>query len=184
MTGTDVVALARAYALAARAHAGQTRRGDAGIPYVNHCCEVAELVAEAGAPVAVVVAAVLHDVIEDSETTVDEIETRFGPEVAGMVASMTDPPETDALPRSEKKARQAEHMATAPREVRTIKIADQTSNVRDIVREPAAWDAADAADYIAGAERVVAACRGAAPMLERSFDAAVAEAMTKIGDGR
>jgi guanosine-3',5'-bis(diphosphate) 3'-pyrophosphohydrolase len=184
MTDADALLMARAYALASRAHADQTRKGEAGIPYINHCCEVAELVAEAGAPVAVVVAAVLHDVVEDSETTVAEIGMRFGAEVAAMVGGMTDPPERDALPRGEKKARQAEHMATAPDEVRTIKIADQTSNVRDIVREPGAWEAADAADYVAGAERVVAACRGAAPELERVFDAAVAEAMMKIGGPR
>lgn len=176
--------LARAYALAACAHADQTRKGNAGIPYINHCCEVAEMVAESGAPAETVIAAVLHDVIEDSETTEAEVRAAFGNVVADRVAAMTDPPEWSSLPRREKKARQAEHMRHAEREVRRIKLADQTSNLRDIAREPEAWDPDDAAGYIEGAELVVAACRGADPLLETAFDAAAAEAMAKIGDAQ
>lgn len=177
----DTLRLARAYAFAARAHADQTRKGAAGIPYVSHVCEVAELMAEAGAPTDTVLAAVLHDTVEDSEVTVAEISDAFGAAVAARVDGMSDPPEWQALTRAERKARQAAHMATAEVEVRRIKIADQTSNLRDIIREPAAWDTDDATDYVAGAERVVDACRGVDPMLEAAFDAAVAEAMLKIG---
>lgn len=182
MTPGDLTRLTRGYMFAARAHADQTRKGNAGIPYINHCCEVAELVAEAGSGVETVIAAILHDVVEDSEATTAEIEALFGREVAALVAEMTDPPEYDTLPRAEKKARQAAHMAEAAVEARRIKIADQTSNLRDIAREPRAWDAEDAADYIGGTERVVAACRGASPVLEAAFDATAAEAMAKIGE--
>ena len=180
----DHRALVRAYALAARAHADQTRKGEMGIPYINHCCEVAELVSEFGAPLETVIAAVLHDVIEDSETTEEEIAAAFGRTVAARVAGMSDPPEWEGLPRPEKKARQAEHMMDAEPEVRRIKIADQTSNLRDIAREPEAWDAADAQEYVEGAERVVAACRGVDEELEAAFDAALAEAMAKVGGMR
>ncbi len=176
-----VAILVRAYALAARAHANQTRKGDEGIPYINHCCEVAELVAWSGAPLETLVAAVLHDVVEDSDTTTMEIEAAFGTRVASLVAGMTDAPEWESLPRRERKRHQAAHMRHADREVRRIKIADQTSNVRDIAREPEAWDGGDAAGYIEGAEMVVEACRGADPILEAVFDTAVTEAMAKIG---
>ena len=176
--------LVRAYALAARAHVDQTRKGEMRIPYINHCCEVAELVSEAGAPLETVIAAVLHDVIEDSDTTEDELRYAFGDTVAGRVAALTNAPEWDALPRAETKAKQAEHMRNADPEVRRIKIADQTSNLRDIAREPKAWDLADAADYIDGAERVVASCRGVDQVLEAAFDTAAAEAMAKIGGTR
>lgn len=175
------VTMARAYAFAARAHADQVRKGERGIPYVNHCAEVALLVADAGAPVETVVAAVLHDVIEDSESTEAEIRDAFGAVVAARVAGMTNAPEWEGLPRPQMKARQAEHMKTAEAEVKRIKIADQTSNLRDIAREPGAWDAADAAQYVEGAELVVAACRGVDAKLEAAFDAAAAEAMAKIG---
>jgi (p)ppGpp synthase/HD superfamily hydrolase len=175
------VTLARAYALAARAHADQVRKGERGIPYINHCAEVALLVAEAGAPPETVVAAVLHDVIEDSETTEAEIRAAFGEAVAARVAGMTNAPEWGDLPRPEMKARQAKHMKSAEPEVKRIKIADQTSNLRDIVREPGAWDAASATEYVEGAERVVAACRGVDARLEAAFDTAMAEAMAKIG---
>ncbi len=178
---SGIASLVRAYALAARAHADQARKGDLGIPYVNHCCEVAELLACAGSPEETLIAAVLHDVVEDSETTIAEIEAAFGPIVAERVAGMTDDPAWEALPRRERKLHQAQHMEHAHVEVRRIKIADQTSNVRDIAREPEAWDAEDAVEYLEGAEMVVAACRGADATLEAAFDTALAEAMAKIG---
>jgi (p)ppGpp synthase/HD superfamily hydrolase len=181
MSPSDLRLLTRAYMFAARAHAGQVRKGVSGIPYINHCCEVAELVAEAGGSFETVLAAVLHDVIEDSDTSEAEISAIFGPVVAARVRSMTNPPEWEPLARAETKALQAKHMKDAEDAVRRIKIADQTSNLRDIAREPDAWDSEDAASYVEGAELVVAACRGVDPVLEATFDATVAEAMAKIG---
>ncbi|MGR3495551.1 HD domain-containing protein [Citreimonas sp.] len=164
---------------AAQAHQGQTRK-DGVSPYVNHVLEVADLVAWAEAGEIEIAGALLHDVVEDSETGIDEISRRFGPRVAQIVGGLTDDPAWDGLPRAEKKGRQAEHMAQATQSVQLIKIADQTSNLRDLVRLPEGWNQADAADYIAGAERVVDACRGASPFLEVTFDTAAAEAMQKI----
>ncbi|SFP54255.1 HD domain-containing protein [Tranquillimonas alkanivorans] len=175
--------LTLAYLMAARAHADQARKGDAGIPYINHPCEVAHLVAETGADEDLVIAAVLHDVIEDSDTTRDDLEHTFGPRVADLVAGMTNPPEWDDLPRSGMKARQAEHMKDVAGDVKRIKIADQTSNLHDIAREPTAWDAAVAAEYIGGARLVVDACRGADPSLESGFDRAVARAERAMATG-
>lgn len=174
------VTLARAYALAAEAHADQTRKGKLGIPYVNHCCEVARLVAEAGGAPEIVAAAVLHDVVEDSDVTVGRLREAFGARVAETVEALTNPPEWDRLPRPEMKARQAKHVGDAGPEVRLIKIADQTSNVSDIAREPGAWTPERARAYIEGAALVVDACRGVDAGLEAAFDAAVGRARAAL----
>ncbi|MBM9594335.1 HD domain-containing protein [Roseitranquillus sediminis] len=177
----DVARMARAFLVAARAHIGQTRKGKAGIPYINHPAEVAELVAWAGGDVDTVVAAVLHDVVEDSETTVAEIAEAFGPQVARLVEAMTNPPEWEELPKIEMKLRQAQHMGQASAEARMIKIADQTSNLRDIAREPEAWEPMAAERYLEGAGRVVDACRGTSAALEAAFDEAMAIARQRLG---
>lgn len=176
---TDAALLTRAALVAAEAHAGQTRKGGK-IPYVNHVIEVAHLVAEAGGTPEMVAAALLHDVVEDSDATAEDVGCAFGPCIATLVAGMTDDPDWEGLPRQEKKRLQAAHMATAPRAVRRIKIADQTSNVRDVGRLPEGWTHREARDYIAGATRVVDACRGADAGLEAAFDAARAEALAHL----
>ncbi|WP_235937781.1 HD domain-containing protein [Pseudoroseicyclus tamaricis] len=177
---SDLAVFARAADLAARAHVGQRRKGG-DVPYVGHVLEVAMLVAEAGGSAEEVTAAVLHDVVEDSDITLDALAEGYGPEVARLVEGCTDDPAWADLPRPERKSRQAAHLPGEPEGVKRIKLADQTSNVRDISRLPEAWPPSDAAEYLEGAERVVAACRGASPALEAAFDAAVAEAMQKSG---
>ncbi len=176
---SDAALLTRAALVAARAHAGQTRKGGS-IPYVNHVIEVAHLVAEAGGTPEMAAAALLHDVVEDSDATAESVARDFGPCIATLVACMTDDPSWEDLPRGERKKLQAAHMSGAPRAVRRIKIADQTSNVRDVGRLPAGWNPGEARDYIAGAALVVDACRGADPGLEAAFDAARAEALAHL----
>ncbi len=166
--------IALAYLTAARAHAGQRRDGSGDIPYVNHCAEVAWLVAGAGASEDALIAAVLHDVVEDSAMTLAEVERGFGPAVAAMVEALTDEPEWADLSAPERKRLQAERMPDAPAEARAIKIADQTSNLHDLAREPGAWETDDARAYAEASARVVDACRGASPGLEARFDEALA----------
>ena len=176
---SDLAILTRAALTAAEAHKGQTRKGGE-MPYVNHVIEVAHLVAEAGGTPEMVAAALLHDTVEDTGATAEAIEAAFGPCIATLVAGLSDPPGWEGLGRAERKRRQAQHMATAPRAIRRIKIADQTSNVRDVGRLPAGWEPADARAYSAGAAKVVDACRGADPGLEALFDAARAEALATL----
>ena len=176
---SEAALITRAALTAAEAHKGQTRKGGA-VPYVNHVIEVAHLVAEAGGTPEMVAAALLHDVVEDGEATGETVAADFGPCIATLVSGLTDPPGWEGLPRAERKRRQARHMAAAPRAVRRIKIADQTSNVRDVGRLPAGWDPAEARAYIAGAAEVVAACRGADAALEALFDAARTEALATL----
>lgn len=166
---------------AARAHSGQRRKGREGRPYINHPLEVADMVARDGAGEDEIVAALLHDVVEDSEMTLDQLRERFGDAVAALVGELTDDPAWAGLPRPERKRRQAGEFARASTGARRIKVADQTSNIADIAREPEAWSPEDAATYLGGAEAVVAACRGVSPGLEAAFDTMAAEAMQKIG---
>jgi (p)ppGpp synthase/HD superfamily hydrolase len=176
---SDAELLTRAALRAAEAHAGQTRKGGE-VPYVFHVIEVAHLVAHAGGTPEMVAAALLHDVVEDSDATGEDIARDFGPCIATLVEGMTDDPSWGDLPRDEKKRRQADHMAGAPRAVRRIKIADQTSNVRDVGRLPKGWAPEEARAYIAGAALVVDACRGSDAVLEAAFGVARAEALARL----
>ncbi len=169
-----VLTLAEAYHFAAARHVGQRRKGEAQEPYVNHLAEVAELVARAtgGEDVEVIVAAVLHDTVEDTETTFAEIADRFGPRVAGLVAEVTD---DKTLPKAERKRLQVEHAVHASPGAKLIKLADKTSNLRAMAfSPPRGWPAARRAEYLDWAAQVVAGCRGANPWLESQFDEAAA----------
>ena len=178
---TDPLSLVmRAADFAARRHAGQRRKGVAGEPYVNHLIEVATLLAEAtgGGDAVLVAAALLHDTLEDTATEYEELEARFGPEIAALVAAVTD---DKSLPKAERKRRQIESAPAATPRAKLLKIADKTSNVRAlVVSPPTNWDIARVADYIDWAEKVVAGCRGLNAALERAFDAAVTDARAAV----
>ena len=154
--------LFKALSFAAYAHRAQTRKGS-GEPYVNHLIEVARLLAEVARvdDVDVLRAAVLHDVIEDTDVTSDEVERTFGARVRMLVEAVTD---DNRLPQSERKRLQIEHMRHAPDEARLIKLADHCSNVASL---PESWATARRTDYLDWSEQVVAACAGANAELER-----------------
>jgi (p)ppGpp synthase/HD superfamily hydrolase len=122
----------RARAFAARAHEGQLRKWT-GEPYASHVDEVAELVAAAGAPEQVVAAAYLHDTVEDTPTTLDDLRAAFGEDVADMVALLTDVP-LSAGNRATRKALDRLRLASAPPWVQTIKLADLISNTSTIAQ--------------------------------------------------
>ena len=176
----DVVAVARALDFAARKHAGQRRKGKAAEPYVNHLAEVARLVAEAteGKDAVAVVAALLHDTIEDTGTTREELEREFGGEVAALVAEVTD---DKALPKAERKRLQVVSAPGKSARAKTIKLADKTSNLRSITASPPiGWDWQRQRDYFEWARQVAQGCRGVNPTLERWFDEASAEGIAAL----
>lgn len=129
---TNIVERARVFATAAHAAVGQTRKYT-GEPYVVHPIEVSELVASVGGTEAMVAAALLHDVLEDTEVTVDVLEEQFGSEVADLVLWLTDVSRPEDGNRSTRKALDRQHSAAAPAAAQTIKIADLISNTRTIV---------------------------------------------------
>jgi (p)ppGpp synthase/HD superfamily hydrolase len=177
---SDASLIMQAADFAARRHAGQRRKGVAAEPYVNHLLEVAALLAEAtgGSDAALIAAALLHDTLEDTATEYEELDARFGADIAALVAAVTD---DKSLPKAERKRRQIEGAPSAAPRVKLLKIADKTSNVRAlVVSPPSNWDVARVADYIDWAEKVVAGCRGLNTALERAFDAAVTDARAAI----
>lgn len=168
-----IVQLAKAYHFAAQKHVDQRRKGVAAEPYLNHLTEVAQLAAEAtDGELNIVIAAILHDTVEDVGVTFEEIRAAFGADVAGLVSEVTD---DKNLPKQARKALQIEHAARASRGAQVIKLADKTSNLRAMAASPpAGWSQERKDDYVAWAKDVVAGCRHANAWLAAQFDAAAA----------
>ena len=118
--------------LAERAHAGQVRNGSGGMAYIHHPVAVAELLAEHGYGEETVAAALLHDVVEDSETSVEEIEAGFGPAVAGLVETLTD--DESVHPYERRKGEHRRRVESAGGDALAIYAADKLSNVRVLRR--------------------------------------------------
>jgi (p)ppGpp synthase/HD superfamily hydrolase len=160
----------RALDFVARKHSDQRRKGAAAEPYINHLAEVACLVAEAteGRDPLAVLGALLHDTLEDTDTTRKELESEFGVEAAALVAEVTD---DKSLPKQERKRLQVETAPHKSERAKLIKIADKTSNLRSISESPPVkWDAARREEYFEWSARVVEGCRGVNAHLEAAFD--------------
>ncbi len=180
----DIITVARALAFSARKHAAQRRKGKDAEPYVNHLAEVAVLLAEAtgGADVTLVVAGLLHDTIEDTGTTADELRGEFGAEAAAVVAEVTD---DKRLPKQKRKDLQVETAASKSPRARLIKIADKISNLRSIADSPpVGWDAGRKRAYFEWARAVVDRCRGVNARLDALFDEAYERGLAAIGAGK
>ncbi|PRY95319.1 guanosine-3',5'-bis(diphosphate) 3'-pyrophosphohydrolase [Hasllibacter halocynthiae] len=160
---------------AARRHAGQ-RAPLSGDPYVNHVIEVARRVAAAGADEALVAAAILHDVVEDTDATLRDVEERFGPAIAGIVAEVTDP---SGLSEDRRRARQVEHAPRLSDAAKRLKLADKTANLLEVVRH--GGDGARGAAYVEWGAAVGEGLRGVDPALEERFDEALAQARAVAG---
>lgn len=115
---------------ARRDHEGQTRNGSGGMPYVKHPIAVAAMLDERGYRDEVLAAALLHDVVEDSDTGLDELREKFGEEVAGMVGALTDDESIDEY--RQRKAEHRERVAAAGEEALAIYGADKLTNTRTL----------------------------------------------------
>ena len=155
---------------AARRHSGQHRKGRGNEPYVNHLAEVANLLS-ISTDAELVAAGWLHDAIEDTATTREQLAQKFGERVAALVVEVTD---DMTLPKPERRQKQ---IVDAPRKspgAKLIKIADKISNIRARIMPQANQDERDdLIDYLAWAEKVVDGCRGVNAMLDRMFDETV-----------
>lgn len=178
----DILALSHALTFAAETHRNQRRKGAAQEPYVNHLVEVMELVARAtgGADVELLIAALLHDTIEDGGISAEQLESRFGARVARMVVENTD---DMTLSKPERKARRIAAMPHKPADSRTIKTADVISNLRSlVVSAPAGWDIERKLGYLKSCRQLVDAGRGANAELEALFDETAAEVDRAVRD--
>jgi guanosine-3',5'-bis(diphosphate) 3'-pyrophosphohydrolase len=169
-TGNPLGAFVKAVAFAADKHRNQRRKDDEASPYINHPIALANVLANEGGvdDATVLCAAVLHDTIEDTETTVDELRALFGRKVASVVMDVTD---DKSLEKSLRKQRQVEHALHISTEAKLVKLADKISNLRDILASPPAdWSAVRKQTYFEWAAQVVAGLRGVHPGLESVFD--------------
>ena len=174
-TNHAVIRIAQAYHFAASKHVNDRRKGKAAEPYLNHLTEVAELVALAteGQDPDLIIAAVLHDTVEDTDTTPGELAQVFGAEVSALVAEVTD---DKSLPKQLRKGLQIEHAAHASNRAQMIKMADKISNLRSLAASPPnGWSAERIVGYGSWAKRVVDGCRSASPDLATQFDQTLAD---------
>jgi (p)ppGpp synthase/HD superfamily hydrolase len=126
----------------------------------------------------VVIAALLHDAVEDQGVTAETIASEFGKQVAEIVREVTD---DKTLPKDERKRKQVENAGKKSHKAKLIKLADKTSNLRTIASSPAAdWSVERRLEYVEWAKAVVAGLRGTSPWLERQFDEAVDRAVQSI----
>lgn len=172
--------LLKAIAFAADKHRRQRRKDAEASPYINHPIAVATVLAAEGdvSDEATLLAAVLHDTVEDTQTTFVELEERFGSEVAGLVRELTD---DKSLEKGERKRLQIERARESSIRAKQVKIADKICNVRDItVSPPADWPLQRRREYLTWSEKVVAGCRGVSPKLDQAFDQALAQARTTL----
>jgi guanosine-3',5'-bis(diphosphate) 3'-pyrophosphohydrolase len=117
----------KALRMAREAHAGQTRNASGGRPYIDHPVAVAARLVEYGLSDEVLAAALLHDVVEDSELEVDDIRTAAGDRVAEIVAALTD--DESIEPYDERKREHRERVETAGPEALAVYVADKLTNV-------------------------------------------------------
>jgi guanosine-3',5'-bis(diphosphate) 3'-pyrophosphohydrolase len=160
----------RAMEFAAHKHRDQRRKDVEASPYINHPIALACILREEGGiddPL-VIAAAILHDTIEDTETSYEELRGQFGDEVADMVLEVTD---TQWLKRASRKRLQISKAAQATHGAKLVKLADKIANLRDIVAgAPQGWSLERQREYFDWAKAVIDQLRGTNTQLERRFD--------------
>jgi GTP diphosphokinase / guanosine-3',5'-bis(diphosphate) 3'-diphosphatase len=170
--------LLKALAFAAHKHRDQRRKDAEASPYINHPIALANVLVNEGGvnDIDVLCAALLHDTLEDTDTSVAELEGAFGRRIARIVEEVTD---DKALAKAERKRMQIEHAPGLSPEAKLVKLADKICNVRDVAeRPPKSWDLARRREYFDWAKCVVDGLRGTQgeemSRLEAAFDAAYA----------
>jgi guanosine-3',5'-bis(diphosphate) 3'-pyrophosphohydrolase len=177
---TGMARLLRAASFAADKHSDQRRKNIGASPYINHPLAVAACLAnEVGVTdLELLTAALLHDTVEDTETSLDELTACFGHTVSALVAEVTD---DKSLPKARRKELQIEHAPHKSAAAKQLKIADKICNIRDLDTDsPTGWERARKVQYIDWAEHVVAGCRGVNPALDLLFDVTVQAARNRL----
>src|SRR6266581_996994 len=151
--------LLKATSFAAEKHRNQRRKDADASPYINHPIALASLLKEHGIDdVVVLCAALLHDTIEDTNTTADDLRREFGDDITAVVLEVTD---DNTLGKMERKRLQIAQAGSTSKRAKLVKLADKNCNVRDIVSSPpAGWPLQRKLDYYAWAKAVVDEIRG------------------------
>lgn len=173
--------LLKAFRFSADKHSNQRRKDSAHSPYINHPIEVAQLLWEVGGvrDIDILLAAILHDTIEDTETRPEEISATFGEAVMSFVLEVTD---NKSLPKDERKRLQIETARGKSFGAKLIKLADKSCNVRDLAtKPPEAWSLERRREYLLWSEQVVAGLRGTNSALEEYYNHELASGKLLLG---
>jgi len=171
----------KALRFSADKHRNERRKDKERTPYINHPIEVVQLLWEVGGvrDVNVLLAAILHDTIEDTDTRPEEISDRFGEEVLSLVLEVTD---NKNLPKQKRKRLQIEHAPHISFGAKLIKLSDKSCNIRNLITMPPKnWSLKRRHDYLIWAEKVVAGLRGTNAPLEKYFDHELASGKALLG---
>ena len=169
----------KALQFAAEKHKAQKRK-DGVIPYINHPIEVTRILWETGGvrDISTLLAALLHDTVEDTNTSPAELREHFGEDVMGLVLEMSD---DKSLPKPERKRLQVEHAPHKSPRARQIKLADKITNIQNLIRYPPTdWSLERKREYLDWSKRVIDGLRGHNPDLEAAYDQALAEARAAL----
>jgi (p)ppGpp synthase/HD superfamily hydrolase len=171
----------KAMNFAAEKHSDQKRKDDKASPYINHPIEVTEILWRIGdvRDITLLLASILHDTIEDTDATPEEIKSEFGEQVMSVVLEVTD---DKSLPKEVRKQRQVETAPHKSPRAKMLKIADKISNVQDIISTPPSdWSLERRQEYVVWSERVVAGLRGVNEKLENYYDDLLANGRRTLG---
>ncbi len=174
-------ALLQALHFAADKHRDQRRKGAEASPYVNHLIEVAELLAREGGVTDLLAlqAAILHDTLEDTDTTPAELEAHFGAVVRQIVEEVSD---DQTLTKAERRRLQIVHAPHLSERAKLVKLADKIANLRSLLHAPPVrWSLKEKRDYVGWSERVGAGLRGCNRKLEEAFAVALAQGRQSFG---
>lgn len=172
----------KALRFAAQKHRDQRRKGGDRAPYINHPIDVAEILWRIGGirDLDTLVAALLHDTVEDTNTTPEEIREQFGDTVRGLVMEITD---DKTLPKEERKRLQIVNAPHKSPRAKQIKLADKISNVYEIAHDPPKdWSLTRRKEYLDWTEKVIHGLRGDNPGLEARYDDVLAEARKMLAE--
>ncbi len=175
---SELKLLIKALTFAANKHRNQRRKNVDAFPYINHPISLVNILCNEVhiTDVTVICAALLHDTVEDTETTAEELLAEFGREISDIVMEVTD--DQTITVRQRRKQLQIEHASHISEQAKLLKLADKISNLRDLVDDPpATWNLSRRREYFDWAKQVIDQLRGTHPELEELFDQAYSRRM-------
>lgn len=171
--------LFQALALAAEKHQYQRRAGYDQLPYINHLIKVTNILIETEQETdpTILIASILHDSVEDTDLTFDDLKRLFGESVAKIVLELTDDMQLDYAKRKQLQVEGAKNLSVAAKKIR---IADKICNIQDIFTYPLNWTKDQKIAYLENSILIVDEIRGTSQALENRFDILVSQIKQEI----
>lgn len=166
---------------ASEKHLTQRRKGYDQAPYINHLIEVVHILNITGKEndPEILAAGLLHDVLEDTSTTANELKLKFGERITNIVIEVTDDMRLTYDDRKREQIHKAPYLSS---DAKKIKIADKISNIEDILKYPVSWSHRKKRQYVEWSENVIIHCKGINPLLDEEFDKLVIYAKEVINE--